>query len=883
MAVYDGAGPDARVVRTLLQGDHRERGHHVEQWDRRDDAGRGPLSGRYYWRLLQNPRALKARYLLSIANDWPNGVTAAEEGLGSPRSVAVDATGVYVGAAYAENFPEVLKLAFDDTTVLWRGPGPRRLPPDCPGAGHFAMASMNERLYSLSMCGRITYHPTGPPPPSIPTFAVAATCLDAPPSTGLPFWGTSLEGATITPQSMDLAAWDARETSPTGGGPQLVVSYADTNEIVWFNPDAHGDVNAETCADGWAAGNVLRRQTIPHPLGVAIDNVGDVLVISGDQLLRVPGLRQTAGAPQPVVPGLVEPYRVDIVRHRPEPAECGAEMRGRGEIVIAERGTSQKVRRFCPGGHELRTLPADPASRAANGPFDPNAFRNILDIAADRDGGIYVVEGADRRPPPEEGPPGMRRVTHFDGDGRLLKQWFGGYDFGPYAEADPEHPSIVWITTRDGYFLRTRVNYGLPVGPPSVCRLLPWVPFCRPRRASWRLDATYFPPDWRYWIAKADEGRYVWRVLKNNGDTYLATQTWDRGFHLLKVGTDPATHRPALVECGGVSLGFGSVPVRWRGDSDGDGRLDPERPYSIEDYPPPGTAESFRIADDFTQTWYDGGGYSKLPVERWNAVGCPVYPRPEALRVSGQWRFPDAGRLPLDFPHGFDPVGLHWLDSRRDGVYVAATYPLTGARPAMCWPPSVSASTQCPTCTPLGLDVNGCGTGGSGPAWRCDPCRAWTLMRKHGDALTPPTWRIGDERTTGGENDVDCHYVPGHVMGTLYRMIGVTKIPHADYQAVIVTDRVGRSCEPPSPGAGGRAVVYAWSTDGLWIGDLFETREESGEIWKYALTGDNGAGSIYTDPRTGDVYYFGGSANQVKAYRITGWRKLFRASGALDL
>ena len=48
LGVYDVAG---RLVRTLLDGAHREAGPHAAVWDGRDDGGRGAAAGVYFYRL----------------------------------------------------------------------------------------------------------------------------------------------------------------------------------------------------------------------------------------------------------------------------------------------------------------------------------------------------------------------------------------------------------------------------------------------------------------------------------------------------------------------------------------------------------------------------------------------------------------------------------------------------------------------------------------------------------------------------------------------------------------------------------------------------------------------------------------------------------------
>ncbi len=180
----------------------------------------------------------------------------------------------------------------------------------------------------------------------------------------------------------------------------------------------------------------------------------------------------------------------------------------------------------------------------------------------------------------------------------------------------------------------------------------------------------------------------------------------------------------------------------------------------------------------------------------------------------------------------------------------------------------------------------------------CNPCRYWTLMkfpnRARGCGPSNPSaceetiWRIGDRRTTGGEPtvcDLDCHFKPNRVVGWLTASMGTVRLGSSSDApaAFLLADHHGSSCDKPSHlrQRDGRAVIYAWSTDGLWVADLFHDRDDMSErgAWKYALTGDNTAVAIHQDPHTRDVLLFGGSVGQVKVYRITGWSDVISDSG----
>lgn len=51
----------------------------------------------------------------------------------------------------------------------------------------------------------------------------------------------------------------------------------------------------------------------------------------------------------------------------------------------------------------------------------------------------------------------------------------------------------------------------------------------------------------------------------------------------------------------------------------------------------------------------------------------------------------------------------------------------------------------------------------------------------------------------------------------------------------------------------------------------------------YGLCGEQFGGSLYTDPKTGEVFFYGAGQNNVPVYRITGWDGWTRKSGTVEL
>ncbi len=61
MRVYDASG---RVVRALIESEHRDAGGHAVSWDGRDDAGRSAASGVYFYRIEAGGQTLSQRMVL---------------------------------------------------------------------------------------------------------------------------------------------------------------------------------------------------------------------------------------------------------------------------------------------------------------------------------------------------------------------------------------------------------------------------------------------------------------------------------------------------------------------------------------------------------------------------------------------------------------------------------------------------------------------------------------------------------------------------------------------------------------------------------------------------------------------------------------------------
>ena len=199
-------------------------------------------------------------------------------------------------------------------------------------------------------------------------------------------------------------------------GDQLVISHKTKGLVRWLNP---------------ANGSKLDEAAVPDPQAVAIDGAGNVVVASGTGILR---LSRQAKAPKTVVAGLTAPWRLA--------ADAAS-----GELLVYEAGDSQQVKRFSAGGELLATYGRK--GGRLYGKYDPQDFRGVTGITADKEGRFIVVEGG----------AAPRRVAVFDRNGKPLQEWYGGLHYANGGAGDPEDPSVVWFHSGSGEVVKAKLSF----------------------------------------------------------------------------------------------------------------------------------------------------------------------------------------------------------------------------------------------------------------------------------------------------------------------------------------------------------------------------------------------------------------------------------------
>lgn len=400
-----------RLVRELRQGVERPAGKNEEGWDGKDEQGQVLPAGQYTWKLLRTS-GLQAEYVMTLGTN-PGVPWDRWPGNHNPvTNVGADQSGIYFASGSVEGPPMMVKETADGKR-LWMfnnfGWG--------VFGGCHALSAMDGKLFCVNE-GRVHR-------------------LDA---------ATGAREATIVEDKTQSLLF--RDLAARGG--RVLLSLADKNLVRWLDP---------------ANGKTLSEVQVDQPTGVAIEADGSGLVISEGRILRLPA---GGGEPAVVVAAdqLVEPWRMDV-----DP--------GTGDILVAESdrmvdwmraelkleqqqpaaGSGKQVKRFAASG-KLKRAYGDAGGRPEFGQYQPErGFCNVNDITAAPDGTFLVVDLAV-----------PSRTVRYAADGKLLREWFGGFAYSSWAGVDPAAPSSVWMILPFGFLMRMEVDYA---------------------KKSWRPAATY--------------------------------------------------------------------------------------------------------------------------------------------------------------------------------------------------------------------------------------------------------------------------------------------------------------------------------------------------------------------------------------------------------
>lgn len=764
-AIYDAEG---KLVRELRRGEKQSAGAHTLYWDGLNRAGEPMPPGEYEWRVLRTP-GLQAEYITSLGTNpgsarWHTWVG----NHGGASSVAIDETGMYIAAASTETAPVLLKQSLDGTLRHWT----RERSDLVKGAyqGGLSVASDGAgTLYMLQQDGFLNV-----------IDAANGELRDR--WDVLPEDKQRAQDGGPTHRIYTHSRKSVADTDMDARGETIVISYRQRDEVWWINAE-NGSI--ETGVD------------VPSPRGVAVTPKGEVLVISEGGVLAV-----TSDGQRRIVIEDNIPHAHRLTVDAPS-----------GHVLVAEEAPSHQVMRFTMAGELLATYGRKGGRR--NGAYEPLDLLAMTDIAADGSGGFIIVE--ERFAP--------RRVAHFDADGELVNEWYGGQRYYTWAEPDPRDPSKVWFNSWQGLVLaevdydtgewRVLESYELGRLAGGLVR------YVHGSTGRWRV---LYHDDRRYLVSE-----WLPQVLRHRAGslTPVSVTSWDRG------GTHPTL--PRAKEIAGIE-DENVQAFRW---VDGDGNGVPQ-------------ANEFTFTDTLQvprATWITDD-FALLTAD--NAKGENDQPLFELRRTVPTW---------LDgvtvYPFG-DDTGI-------EQRVVETTLPM--AIGGLGWGVYRSAAGDYYAHYLSRREKHG-------TSW---PTYAGNVARlvKWDDA-GEVQWKVGRHAIHGGLGV----RVPGATPpGQLHQPVGIIGEAHGN---VILADRVETPAMAWTPDGlyagslfdrriddGLPEVVYSW-----W-------RDAQGN--EAITTSDNASAGRVFQTDDGTVLWFAQGRNNSPVYRIHGWEGWQRESGTITL
>ncbi len=167
-------------------------------------------------------------------------------------------------------------------------------------------------------------------------------------------------------------------------------------------------------------GALLGSAPMEDPRGLAFDQKGRLLVLSGKRLLRIPA--EPAGPKLGTLPtdvviadGLEDPQLLALDRD--------------GNLYVSDRGNSHQVKIFSPDGKFLRAIGHAGVPKA--GAYDPLHMNNPAGVTIDSNDHLWVAE-TDFQP---------KRISVWTLDGKLVNAFYGPSEYGGGGALDPTDKS----------------------------------------------------------------------------------------------------------------------------------------------------------------------------------------------------------------------------------------------------------------------------------------------------------------------------------------------------------------------------------------------------------------------------------------------------------
>ena len=894
LAVYDLQG---RMVRTLLNAEPQTKGAHIVDWDGLNQDGNPLTEGSYGWRLVQS-QGIRAEYLMSIGTSVGLKQWSCQHG--GPGAVAVDGDSFIMGGG-VEGSPNLVKGSFDGKVVWQCG----QLAPE----GAIDVTLDHGRVFELTgncsinmvdaTTGAWIKRPTGEAvrltkvwmpvkrfAPISPTkdqstdgkIKTPARHLEIPlpdgsyalrikarlsgdcgPKAALGFsangrWlgaNPPLKAGEVQEIVGPLTYGQVSPVAVTDGKLLLDISFSDPNGGQWSVEEMEAFAPAERvdARDGvltalfpaahsaaWLDPNTGEVQTLA-PLGdtkaqdIALAGKDELLVAAGPDILRI---HRGALKPETFITGLADAQRLAV----------DAKAR---RIFVFCAGPRQQVLVFDLDGKPVATFGREGGRKL--GLYKAEDFLAVSDICGDAKGGFMITEAASA----------PRRTAHFDADGKLLREWYGGQQFYTFGVPEPDNPNMVWMDSQWGWMMQAEVDYAKRTWRPRAC--YPW---------AQELEGGMMGG------GKMAQHMYPFRAdLKGDGKKEL--YLW-LGYLLLKV--DEAAGRLHMVADLGLAGNQDRVPAS---------KL-PKPWVDALELIKPGLSEKYERRGYTGFGWADANGDFKMQGSELRLLSPTVHKN----------------------GHGFGGgPACKWIDENNFRLFSAypdakANYPAYYVRstegrtptgvPIWDWAtpnvPGPAVGFRFGECRDLRPDTNGnvyalLNGGGDGYAAGLDPFHShganWPGTMVDRTAIIKVNsqggvlWRVGPHAVLWDTPRGQTHH-PNHVAGFARGCVGIT-------------DYFINPC-------------HFWTEDGLNVGELFDGRVDDGlpkaaySWWRADREkGDNAdnwnnmalcqydmavGGSLVELP-TGEVVFLAAGWNNIPTYRVHGLDELRRQQGTIHV
>lgn len=560
------------------------------------------------------------------------------------------------------------------------------------------------------------------------------------------------------------------------------LTYPSQNKVVWLDPK----------------GKPIADNKIESPGLIALESTHDfsALVVSRDrQIVR-------CKPNQPAVRVAQMPLPITAVDYDPSRQELWVLLEGHKVILLDKNYRVQRE-------YTNRPRPL--------GPYDNSLIAGANDIAADGEGGFWIAEPF--QPP--------RRVAHYDAEGKIQNEWFGGMSFYVSAAFDPADPTVLYGIASEGYVHQYRINF---------------------KTGDWTIEACYH-------TGRLGDGLFPnsgsFRVIHQNDAVYLYHRIVPSVIRL-----DAKSRQAVPVAVAGRVLNQGRTFVQFAGsgqdgypkpwvtaakyhgytnlatvpklyswaDSNGDGQFSPNE---FVFYKNASRAVSFHNPGDYMA---NGDYVSATNVNEMNAiVHVPVVQREGPNKDAPRW---------------------DWSKAKAKGTITANSFGYGSPRSVTV---SQDGSLQVSYQAGIMIHDHGQYEGGGWPEKAVRGSRLLSFNK-----VFQPKYSVGRQSKNGKEAGMGVFFYPMQTMA-------------GPNNTTLVNDQT-------------KQPAQIWSHDGLFLGSVFDARANDGlDDGFYRVHGDDNQGGAITQSESGNTYWLMPYQAHNRLYEITGWNDWQRSEGPIQL